>query len=212
MPGRPVEGDDFHPDARTAGFSLVELLIALFVIATLMALLMPALPRMRDAAQRAACAANLSDIGKAVELFRADHGETFPTARYMPPPWLSGDTDPPFNQAMASYLPVDAASYICPGDRVVHNRVYTTEDGATATTGMSYTYIVALSGSTFEQSFYHRFLHWTVTETPVLHDFDGGTFETQDGQEVQVDFFHEKRNVLFVDGHVGQPAPRTSRR
>jgi len=199
------------PTDRTRGFSLVELLIALFVIAALMALLMPALPRMRDAAQRAACGANLGDIGKAVELFRADHRETFPKARYMPPPWLSGDPDPPFNTAMAAYLPVNAGSYVCPGDRVVHNRTYTAADGSTATTGMSYTYIVALSGVTFEQSFYSRFLRWTVTETPVLHDFDGGVFETQDGQQVKVDFFHEQRNALFVDGHVGQPAARSRR-
>ena len=55
----------------------------------------------------------------------------------------------------------------------------------------------------YEQTFFARFLRFSPSDTPVMHDFDGGTFERQDGQTVQVNFFHPRRNILFVDGHVG---------
>lgn len=194
---------------RARGFSLIELLVTIFVIATLLGVLLPALPRVRDSARRAACAAHLSDIAKAVLMRRNDHEGKFPKAKYMPDPWLSGDDDPSFNDAMRDYLAVDSGVYVCPGDRVVHSFAYTDATGARRATNSSYTFNTALSGVVFEESFYARFLQRSETQTPVLHDFDGGTFETQAGQQVQVDFFHARRNVLFADGHVGPAkAPR----
>jgi len=190
------------------GFSLIELLVSMFILATLMGILLPVLPRIRDSAQRATCAAHLSDIGKGVEMFRSDHHEQHPKARYMPPPWLSGDKDPSFNIAMMDYLAVDSGVYVCPGDRVVHSRVYVDAKDQRHTTDSSYTFNLALSGVSYEQSFYAKFLKRPLTQTPVLNDFDGGTFETQDGDMVQVDFFHAKRNVLYVDNHVGLPVSR----
>lgn len=50
-------------------FTLLELLMVLTVIAILIALLFPALRKVRESAHLAACASNLSQVGKAASLF-----------------------------------------------------------------------------------------------------------------------------------------------
>jgi len=199
-----------HPASRTRpagvrsrGFSLLELLVVISIISVLLGIMLAMLPGVRDAARRTACSANLRSIGQSLAIYLHNNDDYFPAARYMPPPWLSGDTDPPFNQAIESELDPDSLVYRCPGDQVVYDFEYEDENGRLRNSGMSYTYIIALSGRRFEESFFARVLRRSPSDTPVLHDYDGGAFETQDGRIVQVDFFHSKRNVLYVDGHAG---------
>lgn len=189
--------------ARRRGFSLIELMVVISIIAILLGIILAAMPKVREAGLKTACGANLHGVGAGIESYKMDHADKFPAARYMPPPMLSGDTDPPLNIAINDHIDYNNPAYQCPGDRMVYDLEYTTEEGETKICGMSYTYITGLSGQTFEQSFFARFLNRTPTNTPVLHDYDGGTFELQDGQEIQVGFFHSERQVLFVDGHVG---------
>ena len=189
---------------RRRGFSLIELLVAVFIISLLIGIVMAVLPNARDAAKRAACGGMLKGVGAGVRGYMNDNQEAFPKARYMPPPWLSGDADPPLPVALSKYIDPVMGAYRCPGDRVVAERTYTDVNGEEQECGVSYTYVVALSGVPYEQTFYYRFLKLTPMDTPVCYDFDGGTFETQDAEQVQVDFFHSARNVLFVDGHVGR--------
>ena len=184
--------------ATRRGFSLVELLVVIAVIGVILSILLPTLPRIRDSAQRTRCAANLTGIGRGVLIFMHENRDRFPEARYMPPPWLSADTDPPFNEALKSYIEPRSGVYECPGDRVVHTRPVA--PGSDETCGMSYTYITGLSGQRFEETFFHRFLGMTPSDVPVLYDFDGGAFETQDGETIVVGFFHTRRVFLFADG------------
>lgn len=198
--------------SRRRGFSLIELMVAISIIAILLGIILAAMPKVREAGLRAACGANLHGIGVGIEAYKQDNGEKHPSARYMPPPMLSGDEDPPLNTALNDYIEWNNPAYRCPGDSVVYDLEYTTDAGETKNCGMSYTYITGLSGVTFDQSFFARFLNRTPTNTPVAHDYDGGTFELQDGEEIRVGFFHSERTVLFVDGHVGEiessePAP-----
>lgn len=64
---------------RKKGFTLVELLIVIAIIALLMGILMPALARVRMYAYRMTCGTNLAGLGKAIMLYANDsRGEAYP--------------------------------------------------------------------------------------------------------------------------------------
>lgn len=64
---------------KKKGFTLVELLVVIAIIAMLLAILMPALGKVRQLAQRMMCASNLSGIGKAFLSYTTDDEyESFP--------------------------------------------------------------------------------------------------------------------------------------
>lgn len=68
------------PPRKTAGFSLVELLVVIGVISTLVGILLPALSSARAAAQRAVCASNLRQLATAAHLYAADNQGFLPPA------------------------------------------------------------------------------------------------------------------------------------
>ncbi|MCX7806421.1 MAG: type II secretion system GspH family protein, partial [Planctomycetota bacterium] len=51
------------------GFTLIELLVVIAIIAILAGLVLPVLARAREVAKRTSCGSNLSQIGKAMQLF-----------------------------------------------------------------------------------------------------------------------------------------------
>jgi len=63
---------------RTAGFSLVELLLVIAIIALLAALLLPALSKAYTRGKRAGCVTNLKQIGLAFHTFAHEHGDKLP--------------------------------------------------------------------------------------------------------------------------------------
>ncbi|MCS7015425.1 MAG: DUF1559 domain-containing protein [Gemmatales bacterium] len=63
---------------RRCGFNLVELLVVISVIGLLLALLLPAVQRVRESANRVRCGNNLSNIALAFHVFHHDYG-IFPT-------------------------------------------------------------------------------------------------------------------------------------
>ena len=65
---------------KRKGFTLVELLVVIAVIALLMGILMPALARVRQIAQRIMCGTNLSGIGKAMMVYANDYDDDLPRA------------------------------------------------------------------------------------------------------------------------------------
>ena len=211
-------GQRRHP-YTARGFSLLELLVAITIISVLIGILLPVLPRVRDAARQTVCQSNLRQIGLSLSGYMEDNRQEFPRARYMPRPWLSGDEDPPLNVALKDYLESDSEVWSCPGDFDVHTAEYADDNGTTHECGVSYTYTTALSGRTFEDTFFARFVRLQPHEVPVLHDYDGGSYELEleawyeeAGEEfdedavgsiVPVDYFHTKRSYLYADGSVG---------
>ncbi len=85
---------------RRKGFTLIELLVVIAIIGLLVSILVPSINQAQKAAKRAACAVNLSGIGKAIAMYQAANKDRYP--------YISGEVDPRMTyRAPAAY---DAAA------------------------------------------------------------------------------------------------------
>ncbi len=66
-------------ERKGTGFTLVELLVVILIVAALSAIVFTSARRARQSADRARCVSNLQQIGPLLEMYRQDHNNTYPS-------------------------------------------------------------------------------------------------------------------------------------
>jgi prepilin-type N-terminal cleavage/methylation domain-containing protein len=111
---------------RDRALTLVETLVVTAIIGVLAGLLFPTFAKARDGAKRASCMNQLRQLGMAMQMYTADHGELAP--------WLSA--------VCPTYCP-DASVFVCPSDPAAgrHDASAYMEGATRLPSGVSYTYL-----------------------------------------------------------------------
>ncbi|MGC8669416.1 MAG: type II secretion system protein [Chthonomonadales bacterium] len=191
------------------GFTLVELLVVIGIIAVLAALLFPVFAQVRRRSQVAQCTSNLHQLGRSIAMYAADYDDLLP---YAPDPAARAAADPgssdPLQQLRARFSydvrwvlrPYGAtqALYWCPLDR---NWIFYVEPGHKPTYfeefGSSYWYgdVWAFRGYTLGG--FSRPSE-TLLMSDQAYDHYGSPFEGTDAE----DHGRFRKNALFADLHV----------
>jgi len=63
---------------KSRGFTLIELLVVIAIIAVLLAIIMPAMRKIKEVARETACKSNLRNVGLAVQMYLDDYDRKIP--------------------------------------------------------------------------------------------------------------------------------------
>jgi prepilin-type N-terminal cleavage/methylation domain-containing protein/prepilin-type processing-associated H-X9-DG protein len=191
---------------KKSGFTLVELLVVIAVIAILASLLLPALGKAKGRAHTISCMNNLRQIGLATQLYIQDHEDELPQSQHTNASWIA---------SLAPYLG-GTNVYRCPKDPHP-TRQYTYAINDFLLVGM-------VPGKSFhradsipspvdtlfmteahEQNTHSDHYHFTATDPS-----EGGYGPLEFSLQVAVRRHDQKANYVFVDSHVEtRPWPTT---
>jgi prepilin-type N-terminal cleavage/methylation domain-containing protein len=106
------------------GFTLIEILVTIAIIAILAAILFPVFARARENARRTSCLSNIKQIATALVMYTQDYDEMLPLYRFTSPLAIGGQ----YNSLQALYPYVKSTQvFICPSAQQ-----YTTATGTDA--------------------------------------------------------------------------------
>lgn len=171
---------------RKRGFTLVEMLVAIGIIALLMAIGWPVMASARARARRTQCVSNLRQIGMAVNMYADNHEGFFPFASVMP----STEEDNGMGRICDRLAPYTSPGlFECPSDRAtdpkyLHGSYFEGE-------GSSYEWAEILNGMQSGEKL--PFRRMQLNDMPAVRDYE--PFHRDTGSEVGM-------NAWFVDGRV----------
>jgi prepilin-type N-terminal cleavage/methylation domain-containing protein/prepilin-type processing-associated H-X9-DG protein len=105
--------------ARKAGFTLVELLVVIGIIALLISILLPALGKAREAAQSAQCMSNLRQQGVAVQMYMNSFGGGFLPPYQLPSKYPFVNLPYIFEYLPMLYQAPSGKTWRCPSDNFI---------------------------------------------------------------------------------------------
>jgi prepilin-type N-terminal cleavage/methylation domain-containing protein len=101
---------------RRAAFTIIELLVVIAIIGILIAILLPALERVRHQGYIDACASNLRQIGQALQMYANENHGNYPRTTYVlgatPVAGTGGTLVNPFGAAGPQPNDVSAAMFL----------------------------------------------------------------------------------------------------
>jgi len=119
---RPCAPRAFPGNRRPGGFTLVELLVVIGIIAVLVSILLPSLNRAREAANQTKCLSNLRQLGMAFQMYLNENKGAFPySGRYDIPKnedWLWWQETPYAGRVQADIRQSAIAKYLAPNGNV----------------------------------------------------------------------------------------------
>lgn len=100
---------------RNWGFTLVELLVVLAILAVLSAILFPVFRGARAAAHKSVCLSNLKQVQTTALMYLGDYDDTFPLVNYNPAAINDPTRDRTWVQLLMPYMR-SFSLFTCPGD------------------------------------------------------------------------------------------------